>query len=177
MPPVATKSKIGYRLYKGESRCDALCRVLYLKFLRIHLVQIIFKVWVICGQYIIDVPVSEIEPRCCFFPVESKTVSIPDRMSIKRCWLEEGRNLLPLECRPSAGRPFPYKPRKCCQLKNSSKLLMSSPEYLFLESECSFVKYVSSCPKTKYLYLQLPFSQNEGVPDNTCESVFFFSFW
>ena len=26
--------------------------------------------------------------------------------------------------------------------------MMSSSEYLFLESECSFTKYVSSCPKS-----------------------------
>ena len=33
------------------------------KFSRIHLAQIIFEFWVVYGQYIIDVPVSEIEPR------------------------------------------------------------------------------------------------------------------
>ena len=38
-----------------------------------------------------------------------------------------------------------------------SKLLMASLEFLFLESESFFIKYVSSCPNTKYLYLQLPF--------------------
>ena len=52
--------------------------------------------------------------------------------------------------------------------------MMSSSEYLFLESECSFTKYASSCPKTKYLYLRLPFFENEGVSDNTSESVFQF---
>ena len=41
--------------------------------------------------------------------------------------------------------------------RNSSILMMSSSEYLFLESECSFTKYVSSCPNIKYLYLRLPF--------------------
>ena len=30
--------------------------------------------------------------------------------------------------------------------------MMSSSEYLFLESEWSFTKYVSSCPNAKYLY-------------------------
>ena len=31
--------------------------------------------------------------------------------------------------------------------------MMSSPEYLFLESECSYTKYISSCPNTKdYLF-------------------------
>ena len=45
---------------------------------------------------------------------------------------------------------------------------------LVLESECSFTKYVSSCPNTKYLYLRLPFFENEGVLDDTDESVFQF---
>ena len=49
--------------------------------------------------------------------------------------------------------------------------MMSSSEYLLLESECSFTKYVSSCPTTKYLYLRLPFLKM----DNTGESVFQFA--
>ena len=52
--------------------------------------------------------------------------------------------------------------------------MMSSSEYLFLESECSFTKYVSSCPNTKYLHLQLPFLKNEGVSNDTGESFFQF---
>ena len=38
--------------------------VLDLKFNRIYLAQIIFEFWVVYGQYIIDVPVSEIQPIC-----------------------------------------------------------------------------------------------------------------
>ena len=52
--------------------------------------------------------------------------------------------------------------------------MMSSSEYLFLESEYSFTKYVPSCLNTRYLYLRLPFFENEGVSDNTGESVFQF---
>ena len=49
-----------------------LCDVIDLKFSRIHLTQKLLEVLVVYGPYIIDVSVSEIEPRCCFFPVESK---------------------------------------------------------------------------------------------------------
>ena len=52
--------------------------------------------------------------------------------------------------------------------------MMSFSEYLLLESEYSFTKYVSSCPNTKYLYLRLPFFENEGVLDDTGESVLYF---
>ena len=54
-------------------------------------------------------------------------------------------------------KTFPAKTTKILSTRNSSILMMSSSEYLFSESECSFTKYVSSCPKTKYLYLRLPF--------------------
>ena len=40
------------------------CGFLDLNFSRIHLAQIIFEFWVVYGQYITDVSVSEIEPRC-----------------------------------------------------------------------------------------------------------------
>ena len=42
---------------------------------------------------------------------------------------------------------------------------MSSSEYLFLESECSFTQYVSSSPKTKYLYLRLLFLKMKAIAD------------
>ena len=38
-----------------------------LKFSRLHLAQKIFELFVVCGHYIIDVPVSEIKPRCYLF--------------------------------------------------------------------------------------------------------------
>ena len=75
------------------------------------------------------------------FPLRAKTVCNLLRMNTGRCRREEGHN--------SA------KTTKILLTRNSSILMMSSSEYLFLESECSFTKYVSSCPKTKYLYLRL----------------------
>ena len=53
---------------------------------------------------------------------------------------------------------------------------MSSSEYLFLESEWSFTKYVSSCPSTKYVYLRLPFLKMKAfrILSNTSETVFKF---
>ena len=51
---------------------------------------------------------------------------------------------------------------------------MSSSEYLVLELECSFTKYVPSRPNTKYVYLGLPYSIMKCVLDNTSESGGFF---
>ena len=91
------------------------------------------------------------------FPLRAKTVWNPLRMNTERCRREAGHNSYPLECRLSAGKTFPAKTTKILSTRNSSILMMSSSEYLCLESECSFTKYVSSCPYTKYLYLRLPF--------------------
>ena len=92
------------------------------------------------------------------FPLRAKTVWNPLRMNTERCRREEGHNSYPLECRLSVcWKTFPAKTTKILSTRNSSILMMSSSEYLFLESECSFTKYVSSCPYTKYLYLRLPF--------------------
>ena len=54
-------------------------------------------------------------------------------------------------------KTFPAKTTKMLSTRNSSILMMSSSEYLCLESECSFKKCDSSWPKTRYLYLRLPF--------------------
>ena len=54
-----------------RSRSIAIRRVFDFKFHRTHLVQIIFEVRVILWTTIIDVPVHEINTRCCFFPAES----------------------------------------------------------------------------------------------------------
>ena len=47
---------------------------------------------------IIDVPVNEIEPICVTFlsrfPFRAKTVRIPLRINIERCWRKEGCNLV-----------------------------------------------------------------------------------
>ena len=59
--------------------------------------------------------------------------------------------------------------------RNSRILLMSSSEYLFSESKCSFTKYVSACSYTKYLYLQLPFLKMKAFWI-ILVSLFFFKF-
>ena len=51
--------------------------------------------------------------------------------------------------------------------------MMPSSEYLFLESDYSFTKYVSSCPYTIFVSTVIVFV-NEGVSDKTIESVFQF---
>ena len=69
------------------------------------------------------------------------------KMSARR-----GAQFVPIGMPTVCWKTFPAK-----TTRNSSILMMSSSEYLLLESECSFTKYVSSCPNTKYLYLRLPF--------------------
>ena len=95
-------------------------------------------------------------------------------MNTERCRRKEGHNSYPFECQLSAGRLFPTKTTKILSTRNSSTLIMSSIEYSFLESECFFTKYASSCPKTKYVYLRLPFLKMKAFSDNTGESVFQF---
>ena len=46
------------------SRTVALRRVFDLKFRGIHLTEIILKVWVINGQYVINVSICEVDLRC-----------------------------------------------------------------------------------------------------------------
>ena len=78
---------------------------------------------------------------------------------------------MPNVCR----RTFPANTTKILSTRNSSILMMSSSEYLFLESECSFTKYVSSCPKTKYLYLRLSFLKMKAFLIILVS--LFFNFW
>ena len=68
-----------------------------------------------------------------------------------------GAQFVPIGMPTVCWKTFPAKTTKILSTRNSSILMMSSSEYLFLESECSFTKYISSCPNTKYLYLRLPF--------------------
>ena len=105
------------------------------------------------------------------FPLRAKTVWILLCMNTEKDRREEGQ---PWECQLSAGRLSRQTPRKYCQWGTRNILMMSSAEYLFLELECYFTKYVSSCPYTKYLYLRLPFLKNECVSDNTSKSVYQF---
>ena len=90
------------------------------------------------------------------FPLRAKTVWNPLRMNTERCRREAGtiRTHWNADC---LLEDFPAKITKILSTRNSSILMMSSSEYLFLESECFFTKYVSSCPNNKYLYRRLPF--------------------
>ena len=83
-----------------------------------------------------------------------------------------GAQFVPIGMPTACWKTFPAKTTKMLSTRNSSILMMSSSKYLlfFLESECPFTKYVSSCHNTKYLY----HFENEGVSDNTGESVFQF---
>ena len=89
------------------------------------------------------------DANCFFFLVEGKDYDILPRMNTERCGREKGHNLYIMECQLSTGR-FSGKNTNILSTKNSSILMMSSSEYLFLESEFSFARYVSSCSNTKY---------------------------
>ena len=56
IPPEGQQDKIHVR-----SRIVALCHIFDLKFNRIHLTQVVLKIWVVYGQNIMDVTVCEIE--------------------------------------------------------------------------------------------------------------------
>ena len=110
------------------------------------------------------------------------TVSFPLRANTMKSASYEYRKMsarrraqfVPIGMPTVCWKTFPVKTTKILSTSNSSILMMSSSEYLFLESECSFTKYVSSCLNTKYLYLRLPFLKMKAFLDNTCESVFQF---
>ena len=67
------------------------------------------------------------------------------KMSARR-----GAQFVPIGMPTVCWKTFPAKTTKILSTRNSSILMMSSSEYLLLESECSFTKYVSPCPNTKY---------------------------
>ena len=67
-----------------------------------------------------EMPTASYRPR-------SRTVWTPLRTSIEICRLGEGHSLCPWECRLSVGKPFPRRPRKCCQLETRA----SWPYYTF----------------------------------------------
>ena len=116
------------------------------------------KLSVVYGQNIIDVPICEIEPRFQLFPVGW------EQSLYKFCfmWVEkmsDRREILfePIGIPTIFRETFPAKTTKMLSTRNSSILMMSPLDYLFLKSERSFTKYASSWPKTRYLYLRLPF--------------------
>ena len=108
-----------------------------------------------CG--IIDVPVRLNRDAKCFFPVESKDCMKSASYEYRKMSARRGAQFVPIGMPTVCWKTFPAKTTKILSTRNSSILMMSSSEYLLLESECSFTKYVSSYPNTKYLYLRLPF--------------------
>ena len=111
----------------------------------------------------------------CFFPVESKDCMKSASYEYRKMSARSGAQFVPIGMPTVCWKTFPAKTTKILSTRNSSILMMSSSEYLFLESECSFTKYVSSCPNTKYLYLHtVTVFENKGVSDDTGESVFQF---
>ena len=139
----------------------ALCRVFDLKFNGIHLAQVIFKLWVVYGQNIIDVPVCEIEPRCQLFPsgweqIRYNSALYESRnMSARRgakCSHWNADFLLENLFRKNHENGVYQKLKYLDDIIFRVQFL-----YLFLESEYSFTKYIaSSWPNTRYLSLQLP---------------------
>ena len=62
------------------------------------------------------------------------------KMSARR-----GAQFVPIGMPTVCWKTFPAKTTKILSTRNSSILMMSSSEYLLLESECSFTKYVGGC--------------------------------
>ena len=110
----------------------------------------------------------------CFFPVESKDCMKSASYEYRKMSARSGAQFVPIGMPTVCWKTFPAKTTKILSARYSSILMMSSSEYLFLESECSFTKYVSSCPNTNYLYLRFTVFENEGVLDDTGESFFQF---
>ena len=104
---------------------------LNLKFSRIHLAQIIIEFWAVYGHYIIDVPVSEIEPRCCFFSVESKDCMKSASYEYRKMSARRGTQFVPIRMPTVCWKTFPAKTTKILSTRNSSILMMSPSEYLF----------------------------------------------
>ena len=93
----------------------------------------------------------------CFFPVEREDCMKSASYEYRKMSARSGAQFVPIGMPNVCWKLFRQKPRKILSTRNSSILMMLSSEYSFLESDCSFTKYVSSCPNTKYLYLRLPF--------------------
>ena len=91
-------------------------------------------------------------------------------MNTKREEARRGTQFVTIRLLTDCWKTFPAKITKKMSTRNSSILMMSSSEYLILELECSFTKYVSLCLNTKYLYLR--FLKMKAFRINTSESVF-----
>ena len=81
--------------------------------------------------------------RTVSFRLRVKTVYILLYISKEIFRIEEGHKGPQLECRLSTGN-VSCKIIKIMSTRKPSTLMMSSSEYLFLESECSFIKYAFS---------------------------------
>ena len=81
------------------------------------LAQIIFEFWVVYGQYINDVPVSEIEPRCCFFPFESKDCMKSASYEYRKMSAKSG---VPIGMPTVCWKTFPAKTRRYCKLETQA---------------------------------------------------------
>ena len=104
------------------------------------------------------------------FQLRAKTVRIPLRMNTERCRREEWH--IPIGMPTVCLKTFPAETTKILSTRNSSILMMSSSEYMFLESEYSFTKYISLCLNTKIIVSMVTVFENERVSVNTSESDF-----
>ena len=94
-------------------------------------------------------------------------------MSKKICRLEEGHNLVPLEYRLSAGKPFPQKPRKCC-LPGTQASWWCCPQSTCVWSQSvPLQSMILRDPKLDICICDYRF-EHEGVPNDTSQSVFQF---
>ena len=91
---------------------------------------------------------------------------------IQRDFGEKREQFVPVGISTVRWKTFPAKTMKISSTRNSAILMMSSSEYLFLESECSFTEHVfrgliPNICKFGYRF------ENEGISDNTSESFLF----
>ena len=105
------------------SRSFALHRVFfYLKFDGTHLTLVILKVWIINGQYVVDVYVFEVklicELLCC--NREQRIINTPSYV-YREYQIGKG-HFFPVECRLSVEKPFPQKNTKYCRLETPTSL-------------------------------------------------------
>ena len=100
-----------------------------------------------------------------FLPVETKNCinsALYDRQNMSD---RRGAQLVPIGIPTLSWKTFPTKTSKILSTRNASVLMMSSSEYLFLESECSLTKYASSGPKLDFCMwgYRLFFSWSWGI--------------
>ena len=110
-----------------------------------------------------------------FFPVESNDCMKYASYEYRKLSARRGAQFVPIGMPTVCWKTFPAKTTKTLSTRNSSILLMLASEYLVFvapaqQSATYFTKYVSTCPNTKYLHTVTVF-ENEGVSDNTSESV------